>query len=153
MDVWPTNITDAAELSGRTWKMYAESMLARCTAVNSDVYSVRHNPFMYFPSVTDDNASRQSHVVPLTQLTEDLKTASGLPNYVLISPNVCNDMHDCPIETGDAWLSNLVPKILGSPAFSTQNSLLAITWDEDNGGDNPVPTIFAGPAAKQGLKS
>lgn len=149
------NITDAIEKSGRTWKMYAESMPAPCTATNSELYGVRHNPFMYYPSVTDDKAACEAHVVPLTRLSEDLKSAEGLPNYVFIAPNVCNDMHDCPVETGDAWLSRHVPKILASPAFTTQNSLLVLTWDEDEdeGGNNTVPTIFAGPAARQAFTS
>ena len=149
------NITDAIEESGRTWKMYAESMPAPCTAKNSGLYAVRHNPFMYYPGVTDDKDHCAAHVVPLTQLAADLKSAAGLPDYVFISPNLCNDMHDCPVATGDAWLSRQVPKILGSPAFTTQNSLLVITWDEDEdeGGNNTVPTIFAGPAARTAYKS
>lgn len=149
------NITDAIEQSGRTWKMYAESMPAPCTAKNSGLYAVRHNPFMYYPGVTDDKAHCEAHVVPLTQLDEDLASSAGLPDYVFISPNICNDMHDCPVETGDAWLSRRVPKILASPAFTTQNSLLVITWDEDDddGGNNTVPTIFAGPAARQAYES
>lgn len=93
------------------------------------------------------------HVVPLTGLGEDLKTASSLPNYVFISPNLCNDMHDCPVATGDDWLAREVPEILASPAFTTQNSLLVVTWDEGDGGNNNVPTIFAGPAARQAYKS
>lgn len=147
------NITDRITQSGRSWKMYAEDMPAPCTAKNSGKYVVRHNPFMYYPSVTDDKASCAAHVVPLTHLAEDLKSASGLPNYVFISPNMCNDMHDCPVSTGDAWLSRQVPDILASPAFTTQNSLLVIAWDEGDDNSNKVSTIFAGPAAKNAYKS
>ncbi len=146
-------ITDAIEQSGRTWKMYAESMPAPCSAKNTYPYAVKHNPFMYYPSVTNNHASCEAHVVPLTQLGEDLKTGSSLPNYVFISPNLCNDMHDCPVATGDAWLSHHVPGILASPAFTTQNSLLVVTWDEGEGENNTVSTIFAGPAARQSHKS
>ena len=147
------NITDRITQSGRSWKMYAEDMPAPCTAKNSGKYVVRHNPFMYYPGVTNDKASCAAHVVPLTQLAEDLKSASGMPNYVFISPNMCNDMHDCPVSTGDAWLSRQVPDILASPAFTTQNSLLVIAWDEGDDSSNKVSTIFAGPAAKNGYKS
>ncbi|WP_427017324.1 alkaline phosphatase family protein [Pseudarthrobacter sp. P1] len=143
------NITDEIVQSGRTWKMYAESMPAPCTADSSGPYAVKHNPFMYYPSVTDNNASCAAHVVPLTQLDGDLTAASRLPNYVFISPNLCNDMHDCPVATGDAWLSHQVPDILASPAFTTQNSLLVIIWDEGEGENNTVLAIFAGPAARQ----
>ncbi|RAN69509.1 hypothetical protein B5P43_35975 [Bacillus sp. SRB_336] len=147
------SISDEIAKSGRTWKMYAESMPAPCTAENSGDYAVKHNPFMYYPSVTDNHASCAAHDVPLTQLAGDLKDARKLPNYVFISPNLCNDMHNCPVATGDAWLSHVVPGILASPAFTTQNSLLVVTWDEGEGDNNTVSTIFAGPAARRGHKS
>lgn len=147
------SITNQIEKSGRTWKMYAESMPTPCSAENSGNYAVKHNPFMYYPSVTDNQASCAEHVVPLPRLGEDLKSASSLPNYVFISPNLCNDTHDCPVATGDDWLSLQVPAILASPAFTTQNSLLVITWDEGEGANNAVSTIFAGPAARQGYQS
>lgn len=147
------SIADSIEKSGRTWKMYAESMPTACAPRNSGLYGVRHNPFMYYPRVTGDPASCAQHVVPLTQLAADLKSAASLPDYVFISPNTCNDMHDCPVATGDAWLSHQVPKILASPAFTTQNSLLVLTWDEDDNADNTVATIFAGPAARKSYES
>lgn len=142
-------VTESIEHSGRTWKMYAEDMPAPCTAENSGLYAVRHNPFMYYPGVTDNPASCAAHVVPLARLGEDLKSTASLPNYAFISPNLCNDMHNCPVSDGDAWLSQQVPRILASPAFTEQNSLLVITWDEGEDGNNNVTTIFAGPAARQ----
>lgn len=147
------NITEAIEHSGRTWKMYAESMPAPCSGRNSGLYAVRHNPFMYYPDVTENKASCAAHVVPLGQLARDLGSASRLPNYVFISPNTCHDMHDCPVATGDAWLAHYVPKILASPAFTTRNSLLVLTWDEGRGKHNTVATIFAGSAAREGQRS
>jgi phospholipase C len=146
-------IADRITQSGRSWKMYAEDMPAPCTATNSGKYAVRHNPFMYYPGVTGDKASCAAHVVPFTQLAQDLKSAAALPHYVFISPNMCNDMHDCPVATGDAWLSRQVPDILASPAFTTQNSLLVIVWDEGEDNNNKVSTILAGPAAKKAYKS
>ena len=44
--------------------------------------------------------------------------APSLPDFALISPDLCNDMHDCPVRTGDAWLSRVVPTILASAAFT-----------------------------------
>ena len=46
-----------------------------------------------------------------------------------------------------------MPRILGSPAFTTQNSLLVVTWDEGSDDDNRVATVFAGPAARKGFTS
>jgi phosphatidylinositol-3-phosphatase len=147
------NIADRIAQSGRSWKMYAEDMPAPCTAKSSGKYAVKHNPFMYYPSVTGDQASCASHVVPFSQLDKDLKSASSLPNFVFISPNRCNDMHDCPVSDGDVWLSQQVSALLASPAFTTQSSLLVVTWDEGDDSSNTVSTIFAGPAAKKGYIS
>ncbi|WP_427131680.1 alkaline phosphatase family protein [Pseudarthrobacter sp. S9] len=147
------SIADEVSRSGRSWKMYAESMPAPCGAENSGRYAVKHNPFMYYPSVTADKNSCSAHVVPLSRLDQDLKSASTLPNYVFISPDLCNDTHDCPIRTGDDWLARQVPRILGSPAFTTRNSLLVVTWDEGSNDDNRVATVFAGPAARTAYRS
>ena len=77
----------------------------------------------------------------------------GPAGLLLHQPDMCNDTHDCPISTGDDWLSREVPRILGSPAFTTQNSLLVVTWDEGSKNDNRVATVFAGPAARKGFTS
>ncbi|MFD1213541.1 alkaline phosphatase family protein [Arthrobacter sp. GCM10027362] len=146
-------ITGQIGQSGRTWKMYAEGMPGPCTAKNSGLYAVKHNPFMYYPGITGDAAYCAAHVVPFARLAGDLKTASTLPDYVFISPDLCHDMHNCPVETGDAWLARQVAKILASPAFTRQHSLLVLTWDEGRGNRNKVATIFAGPAARASYRS
>lgn len=147
------NITAAIEKSGRSWKMYAEGMPSPCHAQNSGRYAVRHNPFLYYPTVTDDATYCAMHDVPLTQLAADLASAATMPDYAFISPDLCNDMHDCSIATGDRWLSRQVPAILTSPAFASGRSLLVITFDEGDRMSNTVPLIFAGSAAKRGYRS
>jgi hypothetical protein len=116
---------------------------------------VKHNPFLYYPGIAGDQNRCEAHVVPFDRFAGDLAGSSTLPDYAFISPDLCNDMHDCAVATGDAWLAREVPAILASPAFTNQNSLLVITWDEDSGGDgnNTVPTIFAGPAARTNQRS
>jgi phospholipase C len=147
------SIADEITQSGRTWKMYAETMPGPCVARDYGAYAVKHNPFVYYPSVTGDKTSCAAHVVPFDRLEQDLQSASSLPDYAFISPNMCHDTHNCPISTGDDWLSRQVPRILGSPAFTTQNSLLVVTWDEGSDDDNRVATVFAGPAARKGFAS
>lgn len=145
LDTGP-NIAQELDQSGRTWKMYAESMPAPCTSENSGPYAVKHNPFLYFPSVTGDAAYCAAHDVPYSRFTADL--TGELPDYAFISPNLCDDMHDCSIATGDAWLQANVPRILASAAFTRQRSLLVITFDEGDQADNVVTCIFAGSAAR-----
>lgn len=148
-------IADEIVASGRTWKAYAEGMPAPCWRHNGGDYAVKHNPFLYYPSVTRDPAYCAAHDVPYSEFAHDLATTSTLPSYSFITPNLCNDMHNCSVATGDGWLAREVPRILKSPAFTEQNSLLIITFDEAESGTpgNSVLCIFAGSAAKRGYLS
>ncbi|HVX06979.1 alkaline phosphatase family protein [Humibacter sp.] len=142
------NLAEELDRGGLTWKMYAESMPAPCTASDAGLYVVRHNPFLYFPSVTRDSSYCRAHDVPFDRLKSDLSTSGALPDFSFVSPNLCDDMHNCSVATGDAWLATNVPKILDSPAFAAQRSLLVVTFDEGDSDSNLVACVFAGPAAR-----
>ena len=149
-----TNLMDRIESSGRSWKAYMESMPTSCATTDAYPYAVKHNPFVYYNDIRTNASRCQSHVVPFTQLGTDLRSASTTPSYSWITPNMCNDMHDCSIATGDAWLRTQIPAILSSPAFTTQNSVLLLTWDEDDSsGNNRVDLVVAGPNAVRGQVS
>jgi phosphatidylinositol-3-phosphatase len=140
-----TNIADRLEAGGGTWKAYMESMPSACYIGDSYPYAQKHDPFIYFNDIRTNASRCQSHVVPYSQMSSDLRSTSTTPNYAFITPNMCDDMHDCDVATGDSWLSSQVPVILSSPAFTTQHSLLAITWDEDDfSSANQVPLILLG---------
>jgi phosphatidylinositol-3-phosphatase len=109
-----------------------------------DAYATRHNPFVYFHSIIDSPLC-QTNVVNLDKLTADLGAVSTTPNFVFITPNLCDDGHDgdgtgaagkgCAdgrpggLTSVDAFLQSWVPKILASPAYQ-QDGLLLITFDE-----------------------
>jgi hypothetical protein len=147
------NIADRVQASGRTWKQYGESMPSSGYANDTALYATRHVPFLYYKDVLDNAARLKSHVVPFAQLAADLKSAGTTPDYAFITPNLCDDMHDCSVAAGDKWLSRVVPAILRSPAFTTSRSLLVITWDEGTASDNRVATILAGSGARLGYRS
>lgn len=149
--VYPADVPTVAnqlEDAGLTWGGYMEDMGEPCrhpaigepgneAPVEGDQYAVRHNPFMYFHSIIDDQASCEANVVDLTELPAALESADTTPNLVYISPNLCNDGHDEPcvdgapggLESADAWLEEWVPRILDSPAYQ-EGGLLVITFDE-----------------------
>ena len=147
------NIADRIEASGRTWKLYGESMPAPGYADNAGLYATRHVPFLYYQDILGNAARRKRHVVPYTRLAVDMRSAATTPDYAFIVPNTVDDMHDSSIAVGDAWLSRNVPAILRSPAFTTSPSLLVITWDEGSAGDNHVAAILAGSAVRQHYRS
>ncbi|HET7488016.1 MAG TPA: alkaline phosphatase family protein [Acidimicrobiales bacterium] len=149
----PNIAVDRVEASGRTWKGYMESMPSPCFVGDASPYAQKHDPFIYFDDVRL-NATECNKVVPYTSLAGDLASAATTPSYGWITPNLCNDMHDCSIATGDTWLADNVPAILNSPAFTTQNSLLVITFDEDDSSQsNQVATLVINKGVTPGFRS
>jgi phosphatidylinositol-3-phosphatase len=69
----------------------------------------------------------------------------GVPpsQFVWITPNMCNDMHDCSIGTGDKWASKNLPNLI---TWDENNGgVLILTFDENDGAaGNQIPTILAG---------
>jgi phospholipase C len=125
------NLVDQLEAAGRSWKAYIESMPGPCFIGDAPpLYRQKHNPFIYYDNVRN-NPQRCKQIVPFTQFVSDA-TAGALPDYVWISPNMCNDGHDCPTSVGDAWLQTWVPTILNSKAWK-DNGVLFITFDEGEG--------------------
>ena len=79
----------------------------------------------------------------LDHLRADLANAASTPNYVFISPNVCNDGHDPTCLNGspgglaaiNRFLRRWIPLITSSEAFKA-DGLLIVTFDE---ADGPLP--------------
>jgi phospholipase C len=132
-------IGDQLTAAGITWRAYMEGMSGDCLSDGGN-YAVKHNPFAYY------GGRCPSNVVSFDRLQSDL--ASNTPQFVWISPDLCNDTHDCPIQTGDSWLSSTVPQILSSTAWK-QNGVLFIVWDEDDGSQsNAVAALVIAPKMK-----
>jgi phosphatidylinositol-3-phosphatase len=149
----PNIAVDRVEASGRTWKAYQESMPSPCFIGDASPYVQKHNPFIYYNDIRL-NSTECNKDVPYTQLATDLASAATTPNYVFITPNLINDMHDGTINQGDTWLRQNVPTILNSPAFTTQNSVLNIVWDEDDSSQgNHVPSVIINSAVTPGYHS
>lgn len=145
------NLTDQLAAQKLTWKGYMEDMATPCLhpalgsqdptqkATVGSQYAVRHNPFMYFSSITDSPTCGE-HVVGLDALTTDLASTGTTPNLSYITPNLCHDGHDSPCVDGqpggltsvDDWMKIWVPKILSSPAYK-DDGMLVITADESDG--------------------
>jgi phosphatidylinositol-3-phosphatase len=127
--VHASSFADLIENKGLTWKSYLESMPYACFLNdNSGNYAKRHNPFLYFDNIRHDLNRCRSSIVPLDELTTDLEQ-NNLPNFSLITPNVCNDGHDCPENSVDLWLSTWIPKLQQYPDMQ-RNGMIAVIYDE-----------------------
>lgn len=125
-----TGSTIGTQLSARhsTWAAYAEGY------PSSPRFAKKHVPFLYFPAGAQ-------HVLGLSRLDP-----AHLPAYSLVIPDLCNDMHDCSVATGDRWLSAFI-----KPLLSVRRTAVFIVFDEgttDVGGGGVVPLIVAGSAVK-----
>jgi phosphatidylinositol-3-phosphatase len=128
------------------------------SAAADDQYATRHNPFVYFHSVIDDQAHCDAHVVPLGAVTvsttggpdafsghlyDDLQNQNTTPAFIFVTPNLCNDGHDATcagtnVEGGkvgglagaDLWLKHWMPMIFSSPAYKSGKMLVVLTFDE-----------------------
>lgn len=145
------NLGDSLDAKGLSWKAYLEAMPASCYLAQAGTYAPRHNPLVYFDDIRSAPLRCAAHDVLFSALPTDLLTAATTPNFALIIPDLCHDMHDCSITQGDDWLKANLPPILGSPACTADTCLLVLTWDEDDHKQaNHVLTIFAGSAARTG---
>jgi phospholipase C len=140
--------------AGMTWRSYQESAPASCSLTSSGLYAVKHDPAPYYLGIRADCASWD---VPLGttsagRLVDDI-TAGTLPAFSFITPNLCNDMHDCSVATGDRWLSQIVPKILAGPNYLAGDTALVITFDEGTSTSNRIATIVVSPTTPAGTRS
>ena len=148
-----------------------------------NAYVNDHNPFVYYQDIYN-NPARCSRIananpgvegylaLPSTMLS-DLTSVSSASNFMWLTPNLCNDglatctvtasnSTECPsaslpqcVSQANQYLSLLVPQILSSFVFQTQNAALFITWDEgpQSYPRNYVTALWAGPLAQAGHKS
>ncbi|MGF1427219.1 alkaline phosphatase family protein [Kitasatospora sp. LaBMicrA B282] len=145
---------DNLDAVGKSWKEYVQSQTSNCQTTTSGEYENDDAPFYYAAKMKNDNAYCQAHWQPLPQLLNtDLAATATTPAFVWADADSCNDMEDCGIAAGDTWLSQTLPTIFNSPAWTQQKSLLIVTWDEDGsnapggfgpGQTNQVPTIVVG---------
>ena len=118
-------------------------------------YVKRHNPFMYFPSITG-NPRLCNRVGPERSLRQDL-TDNALPEFVWIGPGLCDNGHNCPTGAADDYLQRRVPAIL---RHLGPDGALAITYDEgtsDAGccgvaAGGRIATLLVGPGVRTGVR-
>ena len=140
----PLTVPSIFSQLGSKWRTLVESMPSACDQVTSGTYAARHNPAAYYTSIA---AACQQNDVPLT-LPLNLSA-----EFTLIVPNVCNDMHSCPMAVGDAWLKRIVPQIVESSQYQSRSLVLFITFDENNlMSSNQVPTVVIAPSVPSGKR-
>jgi hypothetical protein len=120
---------------------YSEDLpRAGFTGCSSKGYGRKHNPWVQFSNVP------KGLNLPFTDFPKDY---SKLPTVSFVIPNHQNDMHDGTVKQADDWLKNNLDSYV--KWAKTHNSLLIVTWDEDDFAKaNHIPLILVGPMIKPG---
>jgi hypothetical protein len=151
------NIVDQLEAAHISWKAYLEDEPRACfRGADAGGYAKKHNPFVYYADIAA-SAHRCERLVGFAALASDLNRGT-LPTYVWITPNLCDDGHDCGVAGGDRFLARTVPALLRELG---PLGLLVVTWDEGSsdrgccGGvarGGHIATILAGPTVRRGAR-
>ncbi|WP_205876663.1 alkaline phosphatase family protein [Mycobacterium camsae] len=137
------NLASELLAAGRTFGGYSEDLPAvGSTACSAGKYARKHVPWVNFSNVP------ASVSVPFSAFPAPGNYAS-LPTVSFVIPNNDNNMHDGSIAQGDAWLNSRMSAYANWARAN--NSLLILTWDEDDGGPrNQIPTVFYGAHVQPG---
>jgi hypothetical protein len=161
---------DQLAANGGSWKAYVESIGTACrhpALGQPDPWPAQPRPGdpfatarvapLYFHTIIDSEDCAKD-VVGLDALAADLKDADKTPSVSLVVPNLCHDARDTPCADGapagpaaaDAWLRDVVPGILKSPAYA-QGGLVVIAGDHSPDG-SPVGALLVSRYVKPGAK-
>lgn len=129
------NLGNELRTAGFSFTGYSESLPADgATVCTSGEYARKHSPWVDFgdlPSTVNRKFS---------EFPTDFTT---LPTLSFVIPNLLDDMHDGTVAAGDTWLRDDIDAY--AQWASAHNSLLVVTWDEDdNSQNNQIPTLFVG---------
>jgi acid phosphatase len=134
------NLANQLQAKGLSFISYSESMPeAGYDGCIYGAYRRKHNPLADWKELAAYNQ-------PFSAIPANYEQ---FPTISFIAPDQLNDMHDGSIERGDAWLKkNIEQYVLWA---MNHNSLLIVTWDEDDGSsNNRITTIFVGAMVRPG---
>jgi acid phosphatase len=127
---------------GGTAISYAEAMTGNCDMTSHGTYAVKHNPWPYFAA---ERSLCQQYDQPMPAGVD----VANLPSLLLMIPDLCNDTHNCPVGTGDAWLAAHLQPVFDSPAYLDGSTAVIVTYDEYTN----VPNVFASASVEEGVSA
>ncbi len=141
------NLASELLAQGLSFTAYSEDLpqagYSGCQAGGDDfdpLYARKHAPWTNFANVPADANQ------PFSAFPADF---SQLPTVAFVVPNQQHDMHSGSVAAGDSWLRQQLDAY--AQWAPTHNSLLIVTWDEDDSSAaNHVLTLFVGAHVQPG---
>ena len=155
-----STLANQFDAAGIPWRGYMGSMTSNAETHddegNGNEYGVRHDPFVYFPSLSGDAndilpAGTSANWDSDTNLLNGLNAATP-PDFVFLSPSMCqngggdsapNCSKGATIAAGDKFLSTMIPAIQATTWYQ-QGGTIILTYDEGDGGGQGESTHSAG---------
>jgi hypothetical protein len=131
------NLFRQLRAAGQRGVNYVEDATRPCSA---GANAVRHIPAMYLWAPED-----RAHCDEMVRPFRDFD-AAHLPGFAFVTPNPCNDGHDCDNATVDAWARAHIQPVLDSRAYRAGRVAVFVWYDEDQ----PVPNLWIAPTAPAG---
>ncbi|APE17790.1 hypothetical protein BOH72_23535 [Mycobacterium sp. WY10] len=151
----PNNITTKLAAKGKTWAAYAQSLMpGQDPLVASGGYSPDQTPWPAFAGIGDNEAYAAAHILPLSQMYNDLNTPGQPPaSFIWVAADEDSNgegpvdslagvahfafsqidpRHQYNVPALDEFLQENVSTIINSDTWKTSKSVLIITFDEDN---------------------
>ena len=144
------NLGQALLAAGLTFSGYSEDLPSvGSLTCDEGLYARKHNPWVNWQDSATNGVPATANV-PMTSFPTDY---TKLPTVSVIAPNQVNDMHHGKdpdrIQTADQWLQKHLDAYI--QWAERHNSLLIVTWDEDNKKENNrIVTLFVGPMVQAG---
>jgi hypothetical protein len=127
--------------AGGTAKNYLGGAQAACDPTSSGRYAVKHAPWPYFADEQTLCAANAPAVG-----SSGFLDAKHLPTLAFVSPDLCDDTHDCPVATGDDYLKTLLTPILASSSYRAGKTAVIVVYDEYT----PLPNVFVSKSVRPG---
>jgi hypothetical protein len=131
------NLFRQARVAGLTAVNYVEGAVAPCSAAGN---AAKHVPALYLAGA-DDRAHCEAQVRPWRDFDP-----ANLPDFAFVTPDLCNDGHDCGNDVVDEWARVHIGAVLGSAAYAAGKVAVFVWYDEDR----PVPNMWVAPTARPG---
>jgi hypothetical protein len=127
--------------AGGTAKNYLGGAQSACDLTSGGRYAVKHAPWPYF---ANERALCNANAPAVG--SSGFLDPKHLPTLAFVSPDLCDDTHDCSVATGDDYLKTLLTPILASSTYRAGKTAVIVVYDEFT----PLPNVLMSKSVRPG---